>query len=74
MTEFLFEALGDADLVVGATYQGGRAGNAGDDPISKLFRVGKHGIGNQGGFRRSGSWEHPNLVVLYTSKRGSGLA
>ena len=68
MTGIPFEALEDADLVVGATYQGGRAGNAGDDPISKLFRVGKHGIGNQGGFRRSGSWEHPNLVVLYTSK------
>ena len=42
-----FSALSAADLVVDAVYEGGTAGNTGDDPLSKLLRV-----GNQGGFRR----------------------
>lgn len=29
-----FEELGDADLVLDATYAGGARGNAGDDPLA----------------------------------------
>ena len=35
-----FGALTGADLVVDAVYEGGTAGNAGDDPISRLVPVG----------------------------------
>ena len=61
---FSFAELGESDLVVDATYEGGRAGHAGDDPLSRLLPV-----GNQGGFRYSGSLGQgrANLVVLYTS-------
>ena len=38
------------DLVVDAVYQGGRTGNAGDDPFPRLLSV-----SNQGGFRYRGS-------------------
>ena len=50
--------------MVDATYEGGRAGHAGDDPLGRLLPV-----GNQGGFRYSGSlWRgRTKLVVLYTS-------
>ncbi len=59
-----FEGLRAADLIVDATYPGGKSGGAGDDPISKLL-----GCGNQGGFRlvgktRVGSYR---LAVLYSS-------
>ena len=56
-----FDALQGADLVVDRVYEGGSAGHAGDDPLSKLLPV-----GNQGGFRHSGSAERPKLLVLYT--------
>jgi len=56
----LFGELEGADLVVDRTYQGGPAGNSGDDPINKLVK----GVGNQGGFR----WNKDlTIVVLYTS-------
>jgi Restriction endonuclease AspBHI N-terminal/Restriction endonuclease len=50
--------------VVDATYEGGRAGHAGDDPIGHLLPV-----GNQGGFRDRGRRQHGStkLLVLYTS-------
>lgn len=51
-----------ADLVVDRVYQGGRAGNAGDDPISKLI-----GTSNQGGFRYLGNLSALKLVVLVSS-------
>ncbi len=38
--------LPKADLIIGNTYEGGKKGNAGDDPLSKLM-----GCENQGGFR-----------------------
>jgi hypothetical protein len=56
-----FSALSAADLVVDAVYEGGTAGNTGDDPLSKLLRV-----GNQGGFRRVG--RPARYVVLYSSQ------
>jgi hypothetical protein len=60
-----FDELASADLVIDRVYRGGMAGNAGDDPLSKLLR----GVGNQGGFRALGSTakDSAKLVVLYTS-------
>jgi hypothetical protein len=59
-----FERLPDADLVLDRTYQGGSAGNAGDDPLARLLP-----IGNQGGFRYKGSpaADSVRVAVLYTS-------
>lgn len=59
-----FNQLASTDLQVDAVYEGGRAGNAGDDPLGKLLPV-----GNQGGFRFAGSVRDDDLrlVVLYTS-------
>lgn len=58
-----FVELATANLVVDANYEGGSAGNAGDDPLGRLLPV-----GNQGGFRYKGSLRSGiKLVVLYTS-------
>ena len=58
-----FSNLASSNLIVDAYYEGGRRGNAGDDPISKLLPC-----GNQGGFRtkknNSGSYA---FAVLYSS-------
>ncbi len=54
--------LPDVDLHVDACYQGGRKGNAGDDPLVRLV-----GVSNQGGFRYLGSKEQPRLIVLTSS-------
>lgn len=54
--------LSSADLHVDAVYQGGRSGNAGDDPFPKLLSV-----SNQGGFRYRGNLEALELVVLTSS-------
>jgi len=59
---YSFTSLNNADLVIDATYEGGNAGNAGDDPISKLL-----GTSNQGGFRHLGNFKNPNLCVLFSS-------
>lgn len=45
-----FDASGTVDLIVDAIYRGGRAGNSGDDAITRLVPV-----GNMGGFRYAGS-------------------
>lgn len=50
------------DLTVDAIYEGGRSGNAGDDPLHPLL-----GVSNQGGFRYLGTREQPQLVVLTSS-------
>jgi hypothetical protein len=60
---FPFSALAEADLIIDALYEGGRQGNTGDDPLGKLVP----GAGNQGGFRSVGSWNAPQLAVLYSS-------
>ncbi|HAU28972.1 MAG TPA: restriction endonuclease [Rhodospirillaceae bacterium] len=51
--------LQNIDLLVDRIYEGGRKGNAGDEPLSKLLK-----ISNQGGFRYIGSKERPLLIVL----------
>jgi len=61
-TRIQFDELATADLMVDAIYEGGRAGNAGDDPLSRLI-----GVSNQGGFRYLGSKESPQLIVLTSS-------
>lgn len=61
-----FENLKGHNLVVDEIYEGGKAGNAGDDPISKLFPK----LGNMSGFRkvsRKGDKNKLAYVVLYTS-------
>lgn len=63
MTTVAQEALATADLIVDAIYQGGRKGNAGDDPLPKLMRV-----DIQGGFRYRGKVpDKLELLVLITS-------
>ena len=61
---FEFEELNSARLIIDALYKSGNAGNAGDDPLSKIFN-----IGNIGGFRISRSTEtgELNYVVLTSS-------
>jgi hypothetical protein len=56
------DELDDADLLVDAIYEGGRSGNAGDDPLTRLI-----GVSNQGGFRYLGTLEAPHLIVLTSS-------
>jgi hypothetical protein len=59
---FEFAELENVDLIVDATYKGGREGNAGDDPLHKLL-----GCGTQGGFRYIGPSEATRMVVIYSS-------
>jgi len=60
---FKFDELSLADLVVDAIYEGGKKGNATDDPLSRLLK----GVGNQGGFRpKSSKAGITPYVVLYT--------
>ena len=50
------------DLRVDAVYQGGRMGNAGDDPLPNLLNV-----SNSGGFRYRGQVSELELLVLTSS-------
>lgn len=56
------DSLALADLCVDAVYQGGREGNASDDPFSPLLSV-----SNMGGFRYRGSLTDLDMVVLTSS-------
>ena len=61
---FEFENLENAKLIFDALYKGGVSGNAGDEPLTKMFNVGV-----SGGFRKSGTvnpWDI-NYVVLTSS-------
>lgn len=58
-TTIAYAELGSADLCVDAVYQGGRRGNAGDDPFPRLLNV-----SNMGGFRYRGQLATLELVVL----------
>lgn len=61
-----FENLKGQNLIVDEVYEGGKAGNTGDDPISKLFPR----LGNMSGFRKVKREDNPTklaYVVLYTS-------
>lgn len=60
--QILRSALASSNLLVDATYQGGRAGNAGDDPLHTLLNVSL-----MEGFRYRGSLERLELVVLTTT-------
>jgi hypothetical protein len=59
---FTNDALSMADLCVDAVYQGGRKGNASDDPFPMLLSV-----SNMGGFRYRGNLAELELVVLITT-------
>ncbi len=59
---FTRRSLSTSDLLLDAIYEGGRAGNAGDDPLGPLL-----GVSNQGGFRHLGRKERPDLLVITTS-------
>lgn len=61
-----FKNLKGQNLVIDEIYEGGKTGNAGDDPISKLFPK----LGNMSGFRKVKREDDKNklaYVVLYTS-------
>lgn len=61
-----FENLKGQNLVIDEIYEGGKAGNTGDDPISKLFPK----LGNMSGFRKVQRKDDKTklaYVVLYTS-------
>jgi hypothetical protein len=64
MSHVAFDDLSFSDLTLGTVYLGGTQKNSGDDPIAKLLPV-----GNQGGFRYSGSpaKNAVRLVALYTN-------
>ena len=57
-----FSETDSADLRVDAVYRGGRAGNAGDDPLPRLLKV-----SNAGGFRYRGQIDALEMVVLTSS-------
>lgn len=61
---FSFEQSLTSDLVVDAIYEGGRRGDAGDDPLPRLI-----GVSNSGGFRYRGSLDRLELVALTSSKK-----
>ena len=61
MPKVSFSELGDADLQIDAIYEGGRRGNAGDDPLGPLLKV-----SNSGGFRYRGNMDCFSLIVLTT--------
>ena len=61
MTTIRFSGLAEADLQIDAVYEGGRRGNAGDDPLGPLLKV-----SNSGGFRYRGNMECFSLIVLTT--------
>lgn len=60
-----FAELSAADLVVDALYEGGTSGTIRDDPLNGLLDK----VGNQGGFRPSGSplQQNVKLVALFTT-------
>jgi hypothetical protein len=58
------DALRHADLMVDKIYQGGRSGNASDDPLPHLV-----GVSNQGGFRYIGTKHEPRLAVLTSTMK-----
>jgi len=62
MQTFTLPELYHADLLIDATYQGGRKGNAGDDPFPSLLNV-----SNMGGFRYRGTLSALEMVVLTSS-------
>jgi len=66
MNHISFDELSNSNLYIDAIYEGGKVGNLGDDPITKIFPV-----GNQGGFRMAGTENQIKYLVLYTSREDS---
>lgn len=64
---YAFSDITTAPLVLDAVYAGGDAGNAGDDPLARMFP----GAGNQGGFRQIGGRDFGKCraLLIYTSGR-----
>lgn len=60
-----FDQLQTTSLHVDAIYQGGRSGNAGDDPFPRLL-----GMSNQGGFRYRGDISGNLEMLLLTTSMG----
>src|SRR6185437_3776948 len=58
----LFGQLATSDLFVDAKYEGGRFGNAADDPLPSLLRV-----DSQGGFRYRGKVAGKLHILVLTS-------
>ena len=69
MTEYCFEELSSADLVVDAIYKSTPDGQLGGEPISRLMRgADGRGVGNMGGFRYAGKREPGyDFVILYST-------
>lgn len=61
--------LATTDLYIDAIYQGGRRGNAGDDPLPKLMRV-----DSQGGFRYRGKVKPSESWRVKADDRASTLS
>lgn len=59
---FPLKQLRTADLLIDARYEGGRKGNASDDPLTRLLN-----LSNGGGFRIRGTYEEPRLIILTSS-------
>lgn len=59
-----FSEASFTELRIDAVYQGGRLGNASDDPLSRLLNV-----SNAGGFRYRGQIDALDLVVLTSSRK-----
>lgn len=57
-----YSRLGRLDLTVGALYEGGRAGNASDDPLALILKG-----GNAGSFRYCGSLDDLNYLIIVLS-------
>jgi len=57
-----FSRLGKLDLTAGTIYEGGRAGNASDDPLARILKG-----GNAGSFRYCGSVGDLNYLIIIIS-------
>jgi len=57
-----FPRLGSLDLVAGTVYEGGRAGNAADEPLARILKG-----GNAGRFRYCGSVNELNYLIIVLS-------
>lgn len=64
-TEYQFEELSDADLIVDAVYHGGKHGNSRDDPFTRLL-----GLSNMGGFRYRGDIDGDMSLLMLLSTFG----
>ena len=57
-----FSQLGNLDLTAGTVYEGGRSGNASDDPVARILKG-----GNAGSFRYCGSVDDLNYLIIILS-------